>query len=383
MVKKGLFVFLAVVVLLSACAPQATPLPPSPVPTKVQPTPTEVMPSPTPAPTEKASLTVTDALGREVVLATPPSRIVLAGKALFMIADAVYLFPQASSRIVALGKTGQGSSNFIALIDPQFEAKVTLQQDAGTEQIAAVNPDLVIMKSSQASSLGKSVEAVGIPVIYVDFETPEQYTRDLEILGKVFDDEARAQQVAAFYQDKVNAIQSAVQEAASRPKVLMLYYTEKEGTVAFNVPPMNWMQTRMVEIAGGEPVWSSANPGNGWATVTLEQIAAWDADQIFIITYTQNVSDVVAALKSDAQWQALRAVKEGRLYAFPTDLYSWDQPDVRWILGLTWLAGRLHPQQFPQLDMVQEARQFYQVLYGLNEQFFEEKIRPTFKGDVP
>lgn len=383
MVKKGLFVFLAVVVLLSACAPQATPLPPSPVPTKVQPTPTEVMPSPTPAPTEKASLTVTDALGREVVLATPPSRIVLAGKALFMIADAVYLFPQASSRIVALGKTGQGSSNFIALIDPQFEAKVTLQQDAGAEQIAAVNPDLVIMKSSQASSLGKSVEAVGIPVIYVDFETPEQYTRDLEILGKVFDDEARAQQVAAFYQDKVNAIQSAVQEAASRPKVLMLYYTEKEGTVAFNVPPMNWMQTRMVEIAGGEPVWSSANPGNGWATVTLEQIAAWDADQIFIITYTQNASDVVAALKSDAQWQALRAVKEGHLYAFPADLYSWDQPDVRWILGLTWLAGRLHPQQFPQLDMVQEARQFYQVLYGLNEQFFEEKIRPTFKGDVP
>ncbi|WP_322508653.1 ABC transporter substrate-binding protein [Anaerolinea sp.] len=383
MSKKVLFVFLAVVVLLSACAPQATPLPPSPVPTTVEPTPTEVLPSPTPAPTEKTSLTVTDALGREVVLATPPTRIVLAGKALFMIADAVYLFPQASSRIVALGKTGQGSSNFIALIDPQFEAKVTLQQDAGAEQIAAVNPDLVIMKSSQASSLGKSVEAVGIPVIYVDFETPEQYTRDLEILGKVFDDEARAQQVAAFYQDKVNAIQSAVQEAASRPKVLMLYYTEKEGTVAFNVPPMNWMQTRMVEIAGGEPVWSSANPGNGWATVTLEQIAAWDADQIFIITYTKNASDVVAALKADAQWQALRAVKEGRLYAFPADLYSWDQPDVRWILGLTWLAGRLHPQQFPQLDMVQEARQFYQVLYGLNEQFFEEKIRSTFKGDVP
>jgi iron complex transport system substrate-binding protein len=117
--------------------------------------------------------------------------------------------------------------------------------------------------------------------------------------------------------------------------------------------------------------------------VTLEQIAAWDADQIFIISYNKNPSEVVASLKTDPQWQALRATQQSHLYAFPGDLYSWDQPDARWILGLSWLATRLHPDRFTQLDIVQEARQFYQTLYGLNAQFFEKNVRPTFKGDLP
>ena len=73
----------------------------------------------------------------------------------------------------------------------------------------------------------------------------------------------------------------------------MLYYNDKDGSVAFNVPPAAWMQTRMVELAGGDPIWTKANLGGSWTQVTLEQIAAWDADQIFMIAYHQNSEDVV------------------------------------------------------------------------------------------
>ena len=203
------------------------------------------------------------------------------------------------------------------------------------------------------------------------------------VLGKVFQNQTRAQQINDYYQDQVAEIQAALQEADDKPRVLMLYYNDKNGAVAFNVPPMAWMQTRIVQMAGGEPAWSSVSSSGGWTTVSLEQIAAWDADQIFIISYAKNSADIVTALKSDTQWQALRAVKEGDLSAFPSDLYSWDQADARWILGLTWLAGRLHPGQFPGMDIVQKTEQFYQVLYGLDSHFFEENIRPMFKGDLP
>jgi iron complex transport system substrate-binding protein len=143
------------------------------------------------------------------------------------------------------------------------------------------------------------------------------------------------------------------------------------------------MQTRLVEMAGGAPVWADANPGKGWTQVSLEQVAAWDADHIFVISYSQDAAKVVATLKNDPQWQALRAMQDGRLHAFPGDLYSWDQPDTRWTLGLTWLAGRLHPERFPNLDIVGEALQFYQTLYGLDQAFFDQHIRTTFKGDLP
>jgi len=354
-------------VLLTACSGPATP---------------QAATLPLPG-TSGLPIVVTDALGRQVTLPGPPQRIVITGKALIMIANAAYTFPEASRCIAALGNTSQGSGNFIAIIDPAYANKAIIEQDTSAEQIAALQPDLVILKSYLAETAGKPIETLRIPVVYVDFETPEQYTRDLAILGQIFQDESRAQEVAAYYQSRVEQIQAAVENVAAKPKVLMLYYSDRDGSVAFNVPPLSWMQTRLVEIAGGLPVWADANPGKGWTQVSLEQVAAWDADHIFIISYNKNASEVVSALKNDPQWQFLHAVQEGRLHAFPSDLYSWDQPDTRWILGLTWLARRLHPERFPNLDIVADAQQFYQTLYGLDQMFFEQNIRPTFRGDLP
>jgi molybdenum ABC transporter molybdate-binding protein len=327
-------------------------------------------------------VTITDTLGREVKLAAAPKRIVITGKALFMIADVAYLFPGAADKIVGLGDTGQGSGNFIKLIDPNYEQKATLAKDAGVEQVAALQPDLVLLKSYLADSVGAPIEALGIPVVYIDFETPDQYSRDLAILGKVFGDDARAAEIASFYQFRMDSIQQAVKDAP-KPRTLLLYYNEKDGNVAFNVPPMEWIQTQMVQMAGGEPVWADANPAKGWTQVTLEQIAAWDADQIFVISYFKSPTEVVNGLKSDANWQAIRAVKDGKVYAFPVDLYSWDQPDPRWALGLTWLAGKLHPDKFPGLDMTAEVKSFYKTLYGLDDAFVEKNIVPTFNGVLP
>jgi iron complex transport system substrate-binding protein len=326
---------------------------------------------------------ITDALDRQVILPGAPQRIVITGKALIMIADAAYIFPEAPDRIVGMGDTGQGAHTFIDLVDPEYSNKYVLEGDAGAEQIAALKPDLVILKSYLAETVGEPIEEIGIPVVYVDFETPEQYTRDLAIFGQVFQNPKRANEITAFYQDKTERIRQTISEVESRPVILMLYYNDKDGNLAFNVPPAAWMQTRMVEMAGGDPIWTEANLGGSWTQVSLEQIAAWDADQIFIISYRQNPAEIVVALKADPTWQALRASQNDQLHAFPGDLYSWDQPDPRWILGLTWLAGQLHPEFFPNLEITAEAREFYQTLYGLDTVFFDTNILPTFTGVLP
>jgi iron complex transport system substrate-binding protein len=329
------------------------------------------------------SIVITDALEREVILPIAPMKIVINGKALVMISDAAYIFPEAPDRIIGLGNIDQGGQNFIDLIDPNFEDKTELENNASAEQIAVLQPDLVILKSYLAETVGKPIEDVGIPVIYVDFETPEQYTRDLEILGQVFQNPDRAKEVAVYYQNKVKQIQMMVSDTEIRPRVLMLYYNDKDGNVAFCVPPVAWMQTQMVEMAGGIPVWIEATLGSGWTQVSLEQIAAWDADQIFIVTYNHDPSVVVAALEADPNWQAMLSLGNSQLHAFPGDLYSWDQPDTRWILGLTWLAGQMHPERFPELEINTEAQSFYENLYGLDRVFFENHILPTFRGFLP
>lgn len=328
------------------------------------------------------SITLTDALDREVTLPSAPQRIVITGKGLIMIVDAAYMFPSASQRIIGMGNASQGPVNFISMLDQDFEDKAILANDATAEQIAAMGPDLLLLKSSMAEWMIPSMEALGIPVVIVDFETPEQYARDLAILGKVFGDEERAVELAAFFQTKADEVTAKI-AGAVKPSTLLLHYSDRDGIVAFYVPPLGWMQTLMVEMAGGDPVWKDASLGYNWTQVTLEQVAAWDADQIFIISYIKDPSEVVATLKNDPTWQALRAIRTGKLHAFAGDVYSWDQPDPRWILGLSWLAFRLHPDLFSSYDPVLEAQVFYQTLYGLDASFFETNILPSFRGDLP
>jgi iron complex transport system substrate-binding protein len=330
-------------------------------------------------------ITVTDALGRQVSFASPPSRIAIVGKAAFMVADAVYLFPEASSRVAALANLVQNKLSFIPVIDPSYSSKTILADSSGAEQIAATNPDAVLMKSSNSETLGKPLEAIGIKVVFVDFETPDQYTRDLNTVGQLFDDPARAQQLISFFAAQTSRVTTALAGLtdSEKPRVLLLYYSNKNGTVAFNVPPLSYIQSTEVQLAGGQPVWKDAQLGSGWTTVNLEQIAAWNPDQIYVVAYSGNVSEVVASLKASPDWQALRAVEQNAIHAFPGDYFSWDQPDPRWVLGLTWLATRIHPNQFSSLSMDQETRGFYQDLYGIDSTAYSRYIEPNLSGDLP
>jgi len=342
-------------------------------------------PAPTTAPASVGPVTVTDALGRQVMFAAAPRRIVVAGKAVALVADAVYLFPEASSRVVALGTAAQKTFDFISVVDPGYGSKTILEGGAGPEQIAATEPDVVLMKTSNAESLGTPLDVLGVKVVYVDFETPDQYARDLGTLGRLFGDEARAQQLISYFRQRADRVTTALADIgdSQKPKVLLLYYSDKDGAVAFNVPPLSYIQSTMVELGGGRLVWQDAQLGRGWTTVTLEQIAAWDPDQVYVVAYFANVDDVVGTLRTDAQWQMLRAVKDDAIYGFPGDYYSWDQPDPRWALGLTWLAAKIHPDRFSGLDMDEEIRGFFRDLYDLDDAAYEKDIQPHLSGDLP
>ncbi|WP_299025212.1 ABC transporter substrate-binding protein [uncultured Thermanaerothrix sp.] len=375
-----LSLFLVACTAVSAI-PTPTP-PPSPVvTTRLEPTATQV---PTASPTP-VTITFIDALGREVTLSQPPQRVVIAGRATALLADAAFLFPEAKDKVVALSSTSQSAEgDFLVLVDPNLPKKIAFETNVGAEQVVTAQPDLVIMKTYMAEPLGKPLETLGIPVVYLSLETPEEYQRDLRILGQIFQNPQRAEEMANFFAEQVSGITQPLQGLTpeQRPRTLLLYYSDRDGQVAFNVAPKTWIQTIVTELAGGRPVWTDIELGSGWTRVNLEQIAAWDADVIAILAYTADPEAVVARLKEDPQWQAMRAVREGRLYAFPKDFYSWDQPDVRWVLGLRWLAWRLHPEAYPGLDMKAETQAFFERLYGIDAATFESRILPILKGDL-
>ncbi|MCI0478026.1 MAG: ABC transporter substrate-binding protein, partial [Anaerolineales bacterium] len=310
---------------------------------------------------------------------------VLAGKAFFMVLNALYLFPEASQRVVGLPELTQSAIDFYPVIDPNRANKTFFQgADVGPEQILPVKPDVVITKSVNASKLGKALEQVNVPVVYVDFETPEQYARDLAILGQVLGNPDRAKKIDAYYKGQMDRVSAKVKNLkdADKPKVLLLQYAEKSGTVAFSVAPAEWMQTLIVEMAGGQALWKQASDKGGWTVVNLEQIAAWNPDLVFIVNYSGNSKTVVAKLKADPKWQSLQAIKQNKVYGFPGDFYTWDQPDTRWGLGLLWLATKIQPALFGDVNINQEINQFY-ALYGLDPAAVQSKVTPMLTGDLP
>ncbi|MBE9479593.1 MAG: ABC transporter substrate-binding protein, partial [Chloroflexi bacterium] len=176
-----------------------------------------------------SSFTITDALGRELDFEQPPQRVAIAGRASSLLANALYLFPEASQRIVGIEDRTQSASPILPVLDPNSSDKIFFEKNAGPEQIAPAQPDVVILKSYMAESLGEPLEILGITVVYLDLETPEQFFRDIETLGKLFGNPERAQEVRSYYQQRLDIIQQHTDGITEeqKPSVLIIQYSDK------------------------------------------------------------------------------------------------------------------------------------------------------------
>ena len=336
-------------------------------------------------PSPSQPLEITDATGHTAVLDGIPERVAIAGKATIMVQDAIYLFPEAIEVVIALENRNQSAFSFLPVVDPGLEDKAIFEKNVGPEQIAAVHPEVILMKSFMAEQLGEPLEQLSLPVIYLDLETPEAFYLDLEVLGQVFDNPDRAENLINYYQERVSKTEQLVANVAEdqKPTVLVIKYSDSGGEVAFSVPPVTWLQTRLVEIAGGNPVWKDLDDGGGWVVVNIEQIAAWDPDIVFLIEYSGMALEIKQNIIANPILSNLRAVKNDQLFAFGYDFYSWDQPDTRWILGLQWLATKLHPDLTGEIDILAEVNSFYNELYGMDQDTIDTEVLPRLTGDIP
>ena len=70
------------------------------------------------------------------------------------------------------------------------------------------------------------------------------------------------------------------------------------------------------------------------------------------------------------------------LAALVLDGWQFSYQSTRWILGVTWLAGKIHPDRFSDLDMPQQVIQFFEQMYGMDNAVIQEHILSTLKGNI-
>lgn len=335
-----------------------------------------------------ASVRVTDAAGRDLVLKSPPQRIVVVGAAPFIPLHMLYMFEEARERLKGFEAKIDKEDEFLRLIDPDYGAKVALNANPGPESVAALKPDLVIAKGTQAGDMARSLRVLGIPLMYIGAETSSMFLRDVENIGKVLGSPDRADRIVRYYRRKLSLVRNRVEDLSpeQRPDVLVMEYSDRGGTTSFKVPARSWIQTQQVELAGGNPVWvDGLEIGEGWQITGFEQIAAWDPEKIFLVVWFRlKGRKVIQGIRRDGKWRQLRAVDNNGLHLFPRDIFGWDSANPRWILGVLWMAKKTHPERFGPGDpgLKSAVLEFYRILYGMEEQAIRCHILPKMERNA-
>ena len=105
----------------------------------------------------------------------------------------------------------------------------------------------------------------------------------------------------------------------------------------------------------------AASTLQGFKTVAMEQIIAWNPQVIFV---QDRYPSVVNEIQRSPQWQTIDAVKLHRVYLMPDYAKAWGYPMPEAMgIGELWMAKKLYPEKFQDVDMRKAADDWYRRFY--------------------
>lgn len=228
---------------------------------------------------------------------------------------------------------------------------------ADPEQVMKLSPGAVLAWAEQSDGLSKA----GLPVVEIRLGGKDQ-ARGREklwrLLAQVSGQTARGEfllQRCARKNDEIRRL--AEGGNTSRPRVALLY---RLGNGALGLGGRSYNLSDRLALSGASNVAQSAPmPG----AVNLETLLALDPDVIFFNSAPND--DLPQQVQRRAGWQALRAVRAGRVYKIPTFTFmnAATNAPVEDPLLLLWMEELLYPQRMPR-RLRQEFRATFAEVYG-------------------
>ncbi|MBN1815239.1 MAG: ABC transporter substrate-binding protein [Anaerolineae bacterium] len=311
-------------------------------------------PLPTVRPLGGETVTVVDSLGNEVLI---PAGVQSVASMRSGITEIICALGECD-KIVAVDemvKDGTSYGEFVTRVHPELMELPApyAGRDLSVEEILRIGPDLVLHggygRIKQAEALMK--QAPGLPVVIAHFETIEQYMDDIRIVAQCIDAEERAEALIVYLQGELDEITARVDDVPEGEKVRVFYGGHE---IDHGYTPDTFEHAQIV-LAGGVNV---AQELSGWLPdVSPEQLLVWDPEVIVVL----NGADVEAIL-NDPQVASVSAIKNGRVHALPEA--GWDFSSPRALFAIQWLATKLYPERFADVDIEAAADEFYQAVFG-------------------
>lgn len=305
-------------------------------------------------------ITFTDHEDRTVTLPAPAARI---ASIPIPMASTLIAIDGGTDRLVGMNPTAKSAimEGILGRIFPEardIPSDITAPNFIpNVEELARVNPDLVIQWAGRGPDFVDPVTNAGLPLMTIRYGS-EGLTRDYmtmaatamgrpERIGPLI--EWRAQVEADI------AARTAGLTDADRPSVLYLLRALENLRASGTENNYNaWYHT----LAGGRN--AAEDMVGGWADINVEQIATWNPDVIFLNSFEADLT--LDRILNDPILSLTNAAQSGRVYKMPLGGYRWDPPNQESPLTWMWTANLLHPDLFD-YDLRAEMRAAYKVLY--------------------
>ncbi len=338
-----------------------------------------------PAGQAKETVTITDLAGRQVELTVPVEKVAVnwtgSGGA-FMTMSA--LLGKDVYKYIAAWDGGlqkfrfdmfeHYSSVIPELADIPIISSVEYE-DFNMEMLISLKPDVVILtlgvKQQAEKVLEAALEEAGIPLVYIDHhaETIENHSKTTRLLGKLFGQEERAEEIVSYYVDNINMITGRLAKLTDEDRPSVYMETGMNQASYGNTYANNYMWGGMVYKAMGANIGEGVVENGG--PVEAEFLISQNPDYIIItgsywpneptslrmgyLSEPEETQKLLKAFTDRPGWSELDAVKNGRVYAIHHGLGR----EVHDVAAVAFLAKTLHPDLFEDIDPMAMLEEYY------------------------
>lgn len=227
------------------------------------------------------------------------------------------------------------------------------------EVLSSVNPDVIIMwgRMRGYEKILSKFEKLGIPVLLVKNESIYDIITQFELLGKLTNNEARANELIAYTQKSLTLIES-LQNKLKEQNSVRYYFAQ--GVDGLNSECEGSFHLEPFKFAGAKNALDCKMSSNyGMEKISIETILLSNPDVIVAMesTFAENVSQ-------NPQFKNIQAVKDEKVFLVPSTPFNYISrpPSFMRLLGIRWLINSFYPSLLEK-PFTQEKKEFEQLFF--------------------
>ncbi len=210
-------------------------------------------------------------------------------------------------------------------------------RQAGVEQVAALDPDLILVASYTSADVVKQLTEIGFPVVRLEtFSSIDGIKENIRTVGRSVGATKKAEAVIAEMTHRLRGLEERLSGKSERPGVLSY---GPGGWTAGSETTFHEMVLR----AGGRNL--AAESGlTGHKKLSLETIVTLNPDVIILSAWQPEASDFLDKIRAHPALAHLSAIRKKRVFVLPEKYFT---TVSQYIVDATEALTRLiHPTRF-------------------------------------